>query len=115
MGKISKADLARRIGRKPEQISRWLGAAGNWTIDTVSDLLLGMSAEPELSVGPLIYTIPSNLVGSPQPEPPALGTMVSSAGKGTVVPIHHRSGWEDALKGAEVKPPQSSSVAARFG
>src|SRR5260370_19583218 len=67
LGKISKADLARRIGRKPEQISRWLGAAGNWTIDTVSDLLLGMSMEPELSVEPLVYIITANLIDPPQP------------------------------------------------
>ena len=49
-GKINKAELARRTGRKPEQITRWLGAAGNWTIDTFSDLLLGMGCEPALSV-----------------------------------------------------------------
>jgi hypothetical protein len=52
MGKISRADLARRIGRKPEQVTRWLGAPGNWTIETVSDLLLGMGCELGLSVVP---------------------------------------------------------------
>ena len=39
---FTKADLARRIHKKPEQITRLLGAPGNWTLDTVSDLLLGM-------------------------------------------------------------------------
>jgi hypothetical protein len=43
---LTKADLARRIGRKPEQISRWLGAPGNWTLDTASDLMLAMGQEP---------------------------------------------------------------------
>lgn len=44
-GRLSKADLARRIGRRPEVITRLLGAPGNWTIDTVSDLLLGIAGE----------------------------------------------------------------------
>ena len=41
--------MARRIHKRPEQITRLLGAPGNWTLDTVSDLLLGMGFEPELS------------------------------------------------------------------
>ena len=49
-GNTSRAELARKIGRKPEQITRWLGSPGNWTMDTFSDLLLGMGLEPELSV-----------------------------------------------------------------
>lgn len=47
---INKADLARKLGRKPEQITRWLGSPGNWTLDTLSDLLLGMGCEPSLSL-----------------------------------------------------------------
>jgi hypothetical protein len=49
-GQINQADLARRIHRKPSQISKLLGAPGNWTINTVSDLLLGMKAQPVISV-----------------------------------------------------------------
>lgn len=47
---LTRADVARRIGRRPEQITRWFGAPGNWTIDTVSDLMLAMGAEPALDV-----------------------------------------------------------------
>lgn len=47
--KITKAELARRIGKKPEQITRWLGAPGNWEIETFSDLMLGMGYEPTLA------------------------------------------------------------------
>lgn len=47
---ISKAELARRLGKKPEQITRWLSSPGNWTLDTLSDLLLGMKCEPSISV-----------------------------------------------------------------
>ncbi|HSH87277.1 MAG TPA: hypothetical protein VK958_08535 [Methylophilus sp.] len=50
LGKISKASLSRRVGKKPEQITRWLGSSGNWTIETLSDLLLGMGLEPSISL-----------------------------------------------------------------
>jgi hypothetical protein len=45
---LTKAILARRIGKSPEVINRWLGAPSNLTLDTLSDLLLGICAE-ELS------------------------------------------------------------------
>lgn len=47
---LTQAKLARRIGKKPDVISRWLGAPSNLTLDTISDLLLGISAE-ELEMG----------------------------------------------------------------
>lgn len=48
---ISQATLARRLGKKPDVVCRWLGAPGNWTLDTVSDLLFAISgAEPEYSL-----------------------------------------------------------------
>jgi hypothetical protein len=43
---MNQADLARRIGKRPEVINRLLGAPGNWTLDTVSDLLIAMKAVP---------------------------------------------------------------------
>lgn len=51
---LTRADVARRIGRRPEQITRWFGAPGNWTLETVSDLLLAIArAEPEVTLLPL--------------------------------------------------------------
>ncbi len=44
-GELTRAQLARRIGRSPAVITRLLGAPGNWTLDTVTDLLLGIAAE----------------------------------------------------------------------
>lgn len=55
-GKITRAELGRCIGREPAQITRWLGTAGNWTIETLSDLLLGMKCEPALSISNLADT-----------------------------------------------------------
>lgn len=61
---LSKADIARRLARSPVQITRWLGAPGNWTIDTVSDLLLAISAaELEIGLRPLYETHLRNQAG----------------------------------------------------
>jgi hypothetical protein len=51
---LTQADVARVLGRRPEQINRWLGTPGNWTLDTISDLILAISkAELEFSEYPL--------------------------------------------------------------
>lgn len=47
---FTRAELGRRIGREPAQITRWLGGGGNWTTETISDLLLGMGCEPMLGI-----------------------------------------------------------------
>lgn len=46
---LARAEIARRIYKRPEQITRLLGAPGNWTLDTVSDLLLAMGCELSIS------------------------------------------------------------------
>ena len=46
-GDFTRKDLAHRIGRKPEQITRWFSYPGNLTLGTVSDILLGMGYEVE--------------------------------------------------------------------
>lgn len=53
-GVISRTSLAKKIRKKPEQVSRWLGSPGNWTIETLSDLLLGMGLEPEMVVRTIV-------------------------------------------------------------
>jgi len=45
--KITKKDLAFILDRDPSSISRWLRAPSNLTLDTISDLLLAVDAEPE--------------------------------------------------------------------
>jgi hypothetical protein len=49
-GQLNKAILARRLGKRPEQVTRWLGTPGNWTLDTVSDLLLGMGTDIAVAI-----------------------------------------------------------------
>lgn len=42
---ISKAELALMLGKRPEQITRWLGGPGNLTLETISDLIFAMKGE----------------------------------------------------------------------
>ena len=47
---LSKRDLATLLGKDPSQITRWLSGPGNWTSDTISDLLLAMGAELDFDI-----------------------------------------------------------------
>lgn len=42
---LNKNILAKRIGKTPDVIDRWLGAPSNLTTDTICDLLLGIAGE----------------------------------------------------------------------
>jgi transcriptional regulator with XRE-family HTH domain len=42
---FTQAELAKRIGKTPPQINRMLGAPGNWTIETICALLVGICGE----------------------------------------------------------------------
>lgn len=44
-GTLNQRALAARIRRRPDVVNRLLAAPGNWTLDTVSDLLLGIGPE----------------------------------------------------------------------
>lgn len=48
---LSKAEVARRLGKGNDRVSRMLGGPGNWTIATVSDLLFAINAgEPKWEI-----------------------------------------------------------------
>lgn len=40
---LTKAELARRLSKGPDRVSRMLGGPGNWTLATVADLLFAIS------------------------------------------------------------------------
>jgi hypothetical protein len=42
---LTKARIAKRLRRRPEVVNRLLAAPGNWTLDTLSDLLLAIAGE----------------------------------------------------------------------
>lgn len=42
---MTKAELARRIGKTPDQINHMLASPGNWTIKTMAELLAAIADE----------------------------------------------------------------------
>ncbi len=42
---LAKKDIANLLNKDPSQITRWFAGPNNWTLDTISDLLLAMDAE----------------------------------------------------------------------
>jgi hypothetical protein len=105
-GRLTKAKLARRIGKSPEVISRLLGGPGNWTADTVSDLLLGICGEearPDST--PILGRPVRNYRADPRelpewatssPEPQALREQGESR-LGVEAPAPQRMGLESVL------------------
>src|SRR5437868_12884602 len=58
---LTQAKLARRIRKSPEVISRWLNAPSNLTLDSISDLMVGVAAEePEFEGKSLLNRLESN-------------------------------------------------------
>jgi transcriptional regulator with XRE-family HTH domain len=47
---ITKKDIAEALGRDPAQITRWLSAPSNLTLDSISDLLTALEAEMDSRV-----------------------------------------------------------------
>lgn len=70
---ITRSFLARRLGKAPEQITRWLGGPGNWTLDTLAHLSIAMGYRPRIRLERL-STIQQpnehhpNATGIPQPQ-----------------------------------------------
>lgn len=47
---VTRKDIAARLRKDPAQITRWLNAPSNLTLETLSDLLRALNAELELRV-----------------------------------------------------------------
>lgn len=57
---ITKKHLAEKLGKDPSQITRWFAGPTNWTLDTISDLLLAMDAEMDFTIVPFTERQVSN-------------------------------------------------------
>jgi hypothetical protein len=40
---ISQSELAARLGKSTSRVCKWLGAPGNWELDTISDLVFALT------------------------------------------------------------------------
>ena len=58
--KWKRKDLAERIGKKPSQLTKWLAGPGNWTLDTISNLLFAIDAELDFHISPFAKKSKSN-------------------------------------------------------
>lgn len=59
-GRLSRASLAKKLGRSPSQITRWLGSPGNWTLQTLGILLGAMGYVPVISAHPINERVATN-------------------------------------------------------
>lgn len=86
---LTQADLARRIRKRPEVVSRLLSTPGNWTIGTVSSLLAGISAEEFVPASTPILGMPPRNQQEPEwcfprTERPQRTTRTSSEAAGSL-------------------------------
>jgi Helix-turn-helix len=51
---LTKKSIANRLGKDPSQITRWLSGPSNLTMETVSDILLAMNCEPDITISSLV-------------------------------------------------------------
>lgn len=87
---LTKADLARRLDKAPEQITRWLATPGNLRLDTVSDLLLAMKHELVFSAQPISLAVKENEYH----EMAQLTWNIANTGNNAVINIVNSSGFE---------------------
>ena len=100
---LTKAELARRLDTRPEQITRWLSAPGNWQLDTMSNLLLAMQAEPDFTISKLAdkrfdnfsheFATSSHSAGSTQAINIELNNRLQTE-KGAVAQTSSSNNWE---------------------
>lgn len=100
--KINKAQLAKRIGREPAQVTRWLGSPGNWTIETFSDLLLAMGYEPTISV--------RNLAGAAKPAVDQSNIIVMNFSNATALPVTRSPQLPEMTSTSLKEPPVVSGI-----
>lgn len=117
--RLTRRQWAARVHRKPEQITRWLSYPGNPTVDTLSDLFIGLGYEVERLV--LIDLATGNRVELPEASKlPVASTQPladESSDKSKVVPLRkpsiqdkHASSALTPLMGGELGLAERSQI-----
>ena len=47
---LTQKELAHRIGKQPSVVNRWIGATGNWELNSIAEFLAGMNARLKVSL-----------------------------------------------------------------
>lgn len=106
---LTQRELAQRINKSVSRVNKWLRTPGNWTLDTVSDLLIGIS-KSELKISSKEITPPSlNFIGwsglyvwesSPEPE--------------DLINLLHEENTATKLEGTSWKAHENSLIKLEF-
>jgi hypothetical protein len=85
---LSRSDLARKIGRRPEQVTRWLSAPANLEADTISDMALGMGFVPRIHFEPVsnVFSVGKPNLTNPVSDFVSTANTASQAALVTVLP-----------------------------
>jgi hypothetical protein len=77
---VTKKQIAERLKSDPAQITRWLSAPGNLTLDSISDILLALGAEMDYEPARFADRAKPNYIHPLLAPPPNIVSLSASAG-----------------------------------
>lgn len=81
---VTKKQIAERLHSDPAQITRWLSAPGNLTLDSISDILLALDAEMDYEIGKFEHRAVPNFCHPLMPAKPRSSAQGSSSWNSTL-------------------------------
>jgi hypothetical protein len=114
-GRISRKEIAQRLGKDPAQITRWLSSPTNLESDTTSDLLLAMGAEMDYRVVRFVDRPTANYSHPVHAKLTAAGT--NSSYRVTFVPeprIERAHSFQRVQVEAKMQPPAVTATFSPF-